>query len=305
MKINFFNQPKIEFELTKHCNLNCLYCGAYAPQYKQTEMDFRYFSFLIKILSKNKQLPNIILSGGEPTLHSKFNKIIKKLEKYNFNIFLISNLIKIPNIEKEINIIFSIHLDYLEIYLRQNFFNKIKNIINSISPDKIFQFQFVLPDFTELKNKNLLIKFKNLYSKLLNKNTFVHYQFIIDHKNKIPPEKFNVINFKNIKQYRELLFPFIPKPFFYNNNFYQKYICNLKRYRKQNFNFKNFICENNNFKVFYDFKLFLECNEPIFLHDLKKDPFKINIVTKNKKLSCPFNYCDFQLNGYCKKYKKD
>jgi len=305
----FFDYPKLEIELTKHCDFKCYYCGAKAFNFKKpVEIDFEYLSFLIKILKKNKKLPNIILSGGEPTLHSKFFKILEILS--NFEVFLITNFKKLSKLENteinnlNTNIIFSIHLPYLNEYLHDNFFENFIKIFNIIiDQNKNFQFQFVLPQYSklDLKIKNKLLSFINKYKIFLkNSNTYVHYQFIIDHDLK-SENKFKNINLDNIKQYQELLKPFDIKPIFFDFNHRQKYFEILNFYLKNNFSMKNKICNNNNYKLTHDFRLILESDKNIELYDLKKNPFKIKETSQTKIMKCSFDFCDFQICGYCNK----
>jgi len=315
VKNKFYNKPKLELELLKNCNYNCHYCYAKAFKYKRKlEMDFNFLNNILKYLkkvSKNQKinLPNIILSGGEPLMYSKFKELSNSLN--DFNVYLISNLFfidKYIDILKKYNIIFSIHLDYIENYLNINFFNSLNKLLENLNNQKYFQWQFVLPDFQRLsiKQKELLIEFNFFYKDLFQqfKNScFTHYQFILNH-NKKSSKKFKVINFENIKQYEKILTNFPLKPFFFDSK--ENYEKMLKFYIENQFSFKNnYLCFNNNFLLTYDFNLLLECDDEQFLSNIKEKFTDIKLVLKPYKQICPVNYCDFQANSYCKKIKKD
>ena len=120
---------KIYIEITNICNLNCSFCSK--DNREKREISLQEFDIILnKIKNYTK---NIYLHvKGEPLLHSKFGKILKLTNKYNFNVRLttngtllkkqINNLQKFDNI-RQINI--SLHSE-------NKLPNYFKNIFESI-----------------------------------------------------------------------------------------------------------------------------------------------------------------------------
>lgn len=67
----------IEFLITDRCNLKCSHCIR-GDSYNN-DMTFENFLIGIKKIQNYYDNPIIILSGGEPTIHSDFNKMLKYL----------------------------------------------------------------------------------------------------------------------------------------------------------------------------------------------------------------------------------
>ena len=77
----------LEAYLTNRCNASCEWCfdkDAYHPLDKSN-----YKQFAEKILSFNQ--PNIILTGGEPTLYKDLKKLITLLNDGNKNVYITTN----------------------------------------------------------------------------------------------------------------------------------------------------------------------------------------------------------------------
>jgi len=71
--------------LTNYCNQNCSFCYAgrlMASKGRIKEMSVKNFLFLIKKLNRQGGFKQIKILGGEPTLHSKFGKMMNILFKY-------------------------------------------------------------------------------------------------------------------------------------------------------------------------------------------------------------------------------
>jgi len=293
----FYNKPKIELELIRNCNFNCSYCGAKSPKEKiLKEMDFNYLKYFLKKLKNTKDI-FIILSGGEPTLYSKFINLFEECQKNNLkNIILITNFSNFNILKEIINyqpiIIFSIHLNYLNFYWKN--INLINNLLQKF---KTVQLQLVLNEFNQNDFKKLIL-LKKIITKIYNPNFFIHYQFI-SYGN--TPNDWPYLNFKNINDWRNFL-KINPKPIFYLNktkDTTEFYYQNLKNYLKNNFEFKT--CLNNNFKLLYNFDFVYECTDIKKIFNFKKNP-KFNIKKLfYKKINCFCEYCDFQICGYCDK----
>lgn len=72
----------LEIEITNRCNFNCLHCY---PNAHPKHNDISIYLFK-KILSEAKEMdvPMVILTGGEPTLHPEFEKMVQDLHNRNF-----------------------------------------------------------------------------------------------------------------------------------------------------------------------------------------------------------------------------
>ena len=69
----------IMIAITNKCNLSCLHCGFSAGPTEQTELSLDEVNNIIK---KNKDVDEIVLTGGEPLIHKDFVSIAKSLDKY-------------------------------------------------------------------------------------------------------------------------------------------------------------------------------------------------------------------------------
>lgn len=83
------NVKTVYIEITNQCNLNCQTC--YNRSGLNRERKELSFEEIEAIMLKFKEfgLKRLLLSGGEPTLHSQFNKILTLIDKYpeiNFGI---------------------------------------------------------------------------------------------------------------------------------------------------------------------------------------------------------------------------
>jgi len=91
-KMNIRSTKKVVLELTSSCNLNCRHCF-----YRQN-IDFQSSGFLNKkkvfdLIDKFKKnnIHNIVLTGGEPTLHPDFIEIAKYAKKNISRVTLCTN----------------------------------------------------------------------------------------------------------------------------------------------------------------------------------------------------------------------
>ncbi|MBT4340378.1 MAG: radical SAM protein [Bacteroidetes bacterium] len=96
--------PFIVFELTRNCNLNCMYCYNHwkvdeSKEYQETT--FKQAKKTIKQLFKIADTENISLSGGEPFLLKKLPELILflRLKKKNVNIISNGTIISKDNLQ--------------------------------------------------------------------------------------------------------------------------------------------------------------------------------------------------------------
>ncbi len=85
-------------ELTNQCNFYCKHC------YKEADINKKNFLSFIDICNllnyTRKKTPMLALSGGEPTLHSNINEIIR-YAKGDFSIFLYTNGTNLEKVSDE------------------------------------------------------------------------------------------------------------------------------------------------------------------------------------------------------------
>jgi len=81
----------IFIDLTSRCNLNCRYCFN-ADSVKASEHDLP-LSFIKKMLSEDNvsQIPNWILSGGEPLLYPELNEVLNLFNRKNIRAKIATN----------------------------------------------------------------------------------------------------------------------------------------------------------------------------------------------------------------------
>ncbi len=79
----------IGLELTRHCNLRCAHCfRADLDQVEEIP-----FATVEKVLEQGKRYhrPHIALTGGEPTLHSRFYEILDLIVSHNYSFHYVTN----------------------------------------------------------------------------------------------------------------------------------------------------------------------------------------------------------------------
>ncbi len=86
---------KLIIKLTNYCNFNCWYCNDSHKNKKENYIDINIIAlkYFLDYCENLSIIFDVILTGGEPTLHNKFIDIIKLLNSYKIinNILLISN----------------------------------------------------------------------------------------------------------------------------------------------------------------------------------------------------------------------
>lgn len=105
--------------ITDVCNLNCRYC--YAKPFSGSEMDIKRLLELVDELNLLNVF-DITIAGGEPLLHSNFDKIIERFNQYKTKLGILTNgvlltpeFVKKHRLEKYTdNITFQISLDSVD-----------------------------------------------------------------------------------------------------------------------------------------------------------------------------------------------
>jgi predicted NodU family carbamoyl transferase len=81
--IDLFNSVKgrLRISITNRCNLNCFFCHKEGNKCSNRDMDF---NLVQKLLKSYAELGGreVNITGGEPTLHKDFIRIIKEAKKY-------------------------------------------------------------------------------------------------------------------------------------------------------------------------------------------------------------------------------
>ncbi len=154
---------RVYLEITNACNLNCSFCTN-AKGHSYLDID-TIDNYLLQI----KQVTNYIYLHvlGEPLLHPKFNEIMDLLDKYDFNLQLVTNgtlLSKYPNIlsHKSLRkLSISLHsLNNLDI--DDNYFNILDKLIEN-NNDKIIELRFYDLNNLDQKLNNYLNTLDNKY----------------------------------------------------------------------------------------------------------------------------------------------
>lgn len=76
----------INLEICNKCNLKCLHCF-YKDKINKNEMSLEKINFIIK---KLPHLDNVVITGGEPLLHSKIYQVLELFGKSNKITFIIT-----------------------------------------------------------------------------------------------------------------------------------------------------------------------------------------------------------------------
>ncbi len=85
------NTPvKIEWHITKKCNLKCKFCYSSAIEKKVDELSRNEIDKVINDIHKNNVL-EVQIEGGEPFLHSELTYILKRLKENHIRVRLLTN----------------------------------------------------------------------------------------------------------------------------------------------------------------------------------------------------------------------
>lgn len=83
-------------ELTGHCNLKCIHCLRESTKLKK-ELPFSIFKKIIKQAKKYNK-PHFAFTGGEPTIHKDFFKILNYISDEGFSFHFVTNGFNFRNI---------------------------------------------------------------------------------------------------------------------------------------------------------------------------------------------------------------
>ena len=106
----------VEMHIVNHCNLNCAGCNHFSPLASPWFIDIKDFENQISALVNNiSVIKELILLGGEPTLHPNLLELCSIARKYipEERIVVLSNGVKLQEIKenidayKKLNIYFS------------------------------------------------------------------------------------------------------------------------------------------------------------------------------------------------------
>jgi radical SAM protein with 4Fe4S-binding SPASM domain len=102
-KLNFFIDANVKiseqsktldclyFNLTKKCNLKCVYCYANAGSINLNESTLNFWKNLVDQFSEYNPNGKVVLTGGEPTLVNYFWDIVEYIKSKKLKITLITN----------------------------------------------------------------------------------------------------------------------------------------------------------------------------------------------------------------------
>lgn len=82
------------FEVTRQCNLNCLYCGSHcSTQIQKAELTTSQWIEAIQQIARDFNAPNIMvgITGGEAFMRPDLFEIMEELKRYGFHFGVINN----------------------------------------------------------------------------------------------------------------------------------------------------------------------------------------------------------------------
>lgn len=99
------SQLQFEVDITRHCNLNCAYCGLYSPLAEKEFLDPEEYRRDCARLSElfHGEMRRVYLLGGEPLLHPQIIELMKiTREAFPFGIIrILTNGILLPKMEED------------------------------------------------------------------------------------------------------------------------------------------------------------------------------------------------------------
>ncbi len=114
---HYKDSVKIEWNLGKRCNYDCSYCPSEIHDNKSAHTDLRKFELAIDEIAKLKN-PRISFTGGEPTVHPQFKKILSYAYRKVKWISVTTNGTRTLDFYREIcrdyvdYLVFSLHFEY-------------------------------------------------------------------------------------------------------------------------------------------------------------------------------------------------
>lgn len=158
--------------ITNYCNLRCPYCFAEDfTQQEKEEISEEQLINILEFLSRDK-ISRIGVIGGEPTLHSNFNRILDILELFSKNnsnipIVIFTNGIELKRYIERLNnnITCLINLNEPEI-IGEDKFIKIKRTLDKLKlSNKLDYVSIGINLYPEIKNMNYIFEIAREYFK--------------------------------------------------------------------------------------------------------------------------------------------
>lgn len=85
----------MHFQLTGRCNLKCIFCGQqngmFSARDREEELPFEKWISLAEEIRRSGARPEIILWGGEPLLHPRFDELAERLHCMEFPLGIVTN----------------------------------------------------------------------------------------------------------------------------------------------------------------------------------------------------------------------
>ncbi len=94
MSVNGFGPTRIVIELTNICNLHCSYCLRDEDALYHSPANFFPPELLEKIVSQAREvidITSVVFTGGEPTLHPQFDRILEVTEANGLKVSFVTN----------------------------------------------------------------------------------------------------------------------------------------------------------------------------------------------------------------------
>jgi len=156
------NRKKIIlFNITSRCNESCSFCLKSSFLKKGlSDLDLQEIKENYFFLKKSNHISHVVLTGGEPTLHSNFLKILDFFESQNVDISLVTNLLRISQ--------------------SNYFFSKIKPYFSKDKNNRIIASVNHLPSFSQKEKQRALGFIKILQNQLNFGLTILIYKENID-----------------------------------------------------------------------------------------------------------------------------
>lgn len=139
------------FKIISKCNDSCNFCLEYEfIRSRRPDLSFKEFKKNYEYLKKRITPDYIILTGGEPTLHSQFFKMLNFLKQHNEGFRFITNLL---------------------IFNNKNFVKKIKKVFSNYKNKKQKELSKIIVSINDLpgKNKNAQKRYSGLKNAFLAK----------------------------------------------------------------------------------------------------------------------------------------
>lgn len=122
----------IEINIVDHCNLNCAGCNRLSPLAEEYFISLNYYeNQLIELQANIPNVKQIVLMGGEPTLHPNLLELCQITRKYfpSIEFYVVSNGINLSSIISNINYFNCLNMKFLFCsYLKHSNYEQIKSL---------------------------------------------------------------------------------------------------------------------------------------------------------------------------------